>query len=131
VTDTYQLQGRRDIRLRKQSSERRNVLIITIVVVYNPFRYVALKVIGRDGDWSPCFAASWALYADGFNMFRDVKRASGRTATLTLSPATTSTGAALLASGISAWWCHDCEWVFGGLEAGGRSEVGCVWLVIG
>ena len=108
VTDTYRLQGRGEIKVRMQSKERRNMWIITIVVVDDAFWYFALEMVGGDGYGSPDLAISWALYTDRFNVTvcSNGGSVSGRSTTWACATSSTSAGTALLASRISTWWCH-------------------------
>ena len=108
VMDTYRLQGRGEIKVRTQSSERINMWIITIVVVDDAFWYFALEMVGGDGYGSPDLAISWALYTDRFNVTvcSNGGSVSGRSTTWACATSSTSAGTALLASRISTWWCH-------------------------
>ena len=109
LTDTYQLQGREEVKVRMQSSERRNIWTITIVVVDDAFWYFTLEMVGGDVDGSPELAISWTPYTDRSNVTvcRSSRSGSGRSATLTCGASSTSTGTALLASRVSTRWCHE------------------------
>lgn len=80
--------------------------MITIVVVDDALGYLTREVVGCDIDWFSRRTKSGTPLADGFNVVRDFRSILGRSATLTCDASTAATGAALLASGISAGWCH-------------------------
>ena len=107
MIDTCQLQGRGEIRIRMRSSERRNMwIIITVVMMHDALRYIALEMIAGDVDGSPDLAISWTFYTDSFK-YSDSRSISGRSTTLTCAPSSTSTVTAQFASRISTRWCHE------------------------